>query len=226
MRKRKDPLNGKLTNYHIFVNNLYDRANTNQLSWNIPAPAVTAILPLLNKWNMKWAISKVKATAKSTDRKATTTARKNLTKYLRPFIQKYITRNTNLNDADVITCGLQPYDKTRTRIGRPDTIPVMEYVSSGAHTIDAYYRQGAKQKGVQNRGKPLHVAFCKVVYFIGDNPPPNPSDFPRMKMEKRSPVHIVFDAEDARQRVSIAACWVSESMLDGDWTAVQTMNIA
>jgi hypothetical protein len=225
MRKRKDVLNGKLAIYDTFVNNLYDKANANHLAWNIPATVIAAILALLGEWNARWAISKVKSDAKTGDRKATATARSNLTKYLRPFVLVYIMHNENLADDDIVSCGLLPYDKTRTRIGRPDTVPVMEYRSGNAHTIDVFYRQGAKQKGVQNRGKPFHVASCKVAYFIGDNPPADPKDFTQVILGKSSPIHLVFNAELARKKITFAACWVSESLLDGNWTVLQTRHI-
>jgi hypothetical protein len=226
MKKRKDPLSGELSEYDTFVNNLYDQVNANLIPWNIPAAVAAAILALLTIWNAKWAVSKVKATATSGDRTATQTARKNLTAYLRPFVQTLIMRNANMSDEDIIDCGLEPYDRTRTKIGRPDTVPNMEYRNGGIHIIDAFFRQGAKQPGVNNRGKPLNVAFCKVAYFIGDEPPANPATFPHVLTSSRSPFHIVFDAEDARKKVWFAACWLSESNLDGDWTEVQMLNIA
>jgi hypothetical protein len=226
MKKRKDPFKGKLADYDTLVNNLHDKVNTNMVLWNIPAAIVAAILALLTPWNMAWAISSVKASATSTDRKKTNLARAALSKYLRPFVQTFIMRNDNMSDADITSCGFQPYDRTKTKIGRPDTIPVMEYRSGNIHVIDAYFRQGAKQPGVQNRGKPLNVRFCKLVYFIGDNPPVNPAQFTIVLFGSKSPFHIMFDAADAGKKVTFAACWVSESNLDGDWTDLQTMNIS
>src|SRR5260221_623932 len=109
MKKRKDPLSGPLDKYDTFVNNLHGQVNTNMVLWNIPAVIVAAILALLTPWNTKYAISKVNATATSADREATGLARKALTKYLRPFVMTLIMRNANMNDADIINCGLQPY---------------------------------------------------------------------------------------------------------------------
>ena len=90
MRERKDKLNSGLFAYNTFVNQLYTVANANRVAWNIPATAVNGIVPLLNKWNAKWDVSKNKKSASSVDRTATNTARKNLTKYLRPFVQIHI----------------------------------------------------------------------------------------------------------------------------------------
>jgi hypothetical protein len=223
--KRKDILNGKLAEYDTFVNNLYSKCNANMVTWNMPAAQMSDFLSLLNKWNAKWTISKMQNNALAKDRKATNIARKNLTKFLRPFVQVYVMRNANLTDADIVTCGLQPYDRTRTRVGRPDSIPSMEYKSATVHTIEVFYRQGAKQKGVKNRGKPLNVAFCKIRYSIGENPPKNIADFEHTVLITRSPGRIQFDGEDAGKKVTFAACWVSVSNLEGDSTNTQTLII-
>jgi hypothetical protein len=187
---------------------------------------VAAILALLTPWSTAWAVSKNKNTATSADREATQLARRNLTAYLRPFVQTLIMRNANMTDDDIKACGLEPYDKTRTKVTRPDTVPNMEYRNGSVHVINAFFRQGAKQKGVNNRGKPVNVGFCKIAYFIGANPPSNPAEFPRVILASKSPVHIVFDGDDAGEKVTFAACWVSVNNLDGDWTEYQSFNIS
>jgi len=225
MRERKDILNGKLPVYDKFVNGLYSKANVNQVAWDIPASSLSAYLPLLNKWNQKWSVSKYKKKASTVDRAATTTARKNLTKFLRPFIQVHIMRNSELSDADIIKCGLQPYRKSKRKSGKPKATPWMHYVVKGSHTIEAFYRQAASEKGVAGRGKPVHVAFCKIAYFIGEEPPSEPEDFPRIIITSRNGTPIKFKAADARKKVTFIACWVSSGNIDGDWCRPQSMYI-
>jgi hypothetical protein len=225
MRERKDILNGKLPQYDTFVNRLYSKATANQAAWNIPASSLAAYLPLLNKWNLKWSVSKLKTKASSVDRTATTSARKNLTKFLRPFIQVHIMRNSELSDADILKCGLQPYKKKKSKSGKPRTAPWMHYVVKSSHNIEAFYRQAAEKKGVTSRGKPLHVAFCKIAYFIGEEPPSEPEDFPRTIITSSNGTAIKFKAADAGKKITFVACWVSTGNIDGNWSKPQSMYI-
>jgi hypothetical protein len=225
MRERKDALSSGFLSYNIFVNQLYLAANANRIAWNIPASAINAIVPLLNKWNTKWAVSGKKQSASTVDRTATNTARKNLTKYLRPFIQVQIMRNPALKDADIIKCGLRPYKKTKTKRRKPKGSPFMTYVLKPSHNIDAFYRQTSGEKGAKNRGKPLHVAFCKVAYFIGEEPPAEPEDYTKTVMTGHNGLRIKFKATDAGKKVTFIACWVSISNIDGPWCRPQSMYV-
>jgi hypothetical protein len=225
MRERKDILNTGLDAYEIFVNQMYAAANANRVAWNISAATMAAYLVLLNKWNSKWSVSKNKKTANTVDRTETTTARKKLTKFLRPFVQIYIMRNTALTDADIIKCGLQPYKKTKTKSKKPKSSPLMIYVIKGSHIIEAFYSQAAGDKNVRSRGKPLNVAFCKIGYYIGDTPPTDPEDFPKTIITSNNGVRIKFKAVDARSKVTFIACWVSAGNIDGNWCRPQSMYV-
>jgi hypothetical protein len=125
--------------------------------------------------------------------------------------------------ANITSCGLDPHADTRTPVGKPDTEPDMDYKVSGTHLISAYYRQSPGTDGVSRRGKPDGVGSIKIAYAIGDNPPANPDLFSKTTTGTRSPVKILFDPTDAGKKVAFAACWVSTSNLQGNWSDVQNM---
>lgn len=223
MKKRKDPFWGKNADYDTFVNQLYNAVNTNHVAWGITPAVVAAILALLTPWSAAWLISKQKTTSTSGDRKITLLAKKALTVYLRPFVQISIYRNTLMTDADIVLCGLDPYDRVKSRVGKPETTPDMDYRVSGTHQVSAYYKQAPAMPGVGGRGKPAGVGLVKIAYFIGDHPPADPRDFAKMVTGSRSPVRIQLNAADAGQKLFLAACWISTSNIDGDWTGIVNM---
>jgi hypothetical protein len=225
MRKKKDPFSKRNTDYDTFVNQLYKQVNANHAAWNIDITTVNAIALLLGKWNGYWAISKTRSTCTSKDRKNTSQARVALSKYLRRFVQVKIYRNINITDAGILACGLQPHDRSRKRNGKPQTVPNMSYKVTDAHQISAFYRQAPGADEVSRSGKPIGVESVKIVYFIGDNPPANPNEFPKTLFGKRSPMRIHFNPADAGRKVTFAACWISSNNLEGDCCAVITIRV-
>ena len=226
MKKRKDVFKIGNGTYNTFVNQLYSQVNTNNVAWGILPAVVAAILDLLTPWNTLWAISQWKSTSTSTDRANTREARFALTAYLRPFVQTAIYRNPLMSDADIIACGLDPHDRVKSPVGKPPTVPAMEYKYGNPHQIKGYYKQAPAEPGVSGRGKPAGVGRIKIAYIItnGTEPiPANPDSFPRAKTGTRSPVKINFEATDSGKKVTLAACWVSTSNIDGDWSGVVTM---
>jgi hypothetical protein len=154
MAKRKDPFGKSYEVFDTLVNNLYEKVKANQVIWKIKSTSVSAIFPLLNDWNNKWKISRQEAISTTVDRKATLSARKALTKYLRPFVQKWIHYNKAMSKANIAACGIEAHIKTKHRIGNPDTEPHMQYKSKTTHMIEAYFRQQAGVDGVSRRAKP------------------------------------------------------------------------
>ena len=226
MKKRKDPFNAANAPYNITVNQLYNAVNANAVAWGIDPAIVAAILAVLTPWNTFYAISKERSTSTATDRENTAQARKALNDVLRPFVQSFIYRNALMTNADIITCGLNPYDRVKTPVKKPATVPDMDYrYTSNPHQINAFYKQAPAQPGVSRRGKPLGVGSVKIVYFIGDNPPADPAEFNRMKTGTRTPVKLQFNPLEAGRKVTFAACWVSTSLIDGEWTGLTTMFI-
>jgi len=92
----------------------------NSATWAIPAPEITKLTDKQNPWAATWLIAKDKQNSTSAQKKAKDLARKNYTKVLRPFIQKWIYRNELVDDAAIEQCGLRPRDATATPTTKPD----------------------------------------------------------------------------------------------------------
>jgi hypothetical protein len=225
MARRKDPFGKSYEVFDTLVNNMYNKVDANQVAWRIDSTSVLAIFPLLNEWNDKWKISKHKATSTAVDRKATLSARKVLTKYLRPFVQKWIHYNRAMSEANIVACGFEPHIKTKHRIGKPDTEPDMQYKSKGTHMIEAYFRQQPGADGVSRRAKPDDVDSLLIAYIIDGGREADPEEFTKRITGRRSPLKIYFNPADAGKKVTFAACWLTKTLLQGNWCKLHTMII-
>ena len=100
------------------------------IPWDIPATELAKLTAKKTIWDAIWLIAKDKQNSTSAQKKAKDVARAGYSKVLRPFIQKWIYRNENMDDSDIETCGLKPRDPNHTPANIPDK-PVVK-VKHGA----------------------------------------------------------------------------------------------
>jgi len=204
--------------YDTFMTNLFKQVTLKATDWKILPTEIDPSIPLIANWGSSYGLTKNPATSttvivikKNKDKKA-------LTKFARPFISKNIYLNRNMEDDDRKLCGVEPHSNTRSTIGKPTTLPLMEYKAGNGHSIMAHYRQQMTEPGSSGRGKPEGVGSIQHTTFIGPVPPTDPNKFGRIVVGTKSPTEIPFDAEDAGKLAWIASRWVSTSNINGDWT--------
>ncbi len=224
-KKRKDPFNQALESYETFINTLYTTVNANAVAWDIDPLVVAAFLAVLTPFNTAYGVSKNKNSATATDRATTQGARGVVNKFARPFVQKWIFLNEKMDDADIVECGLEPKDRTKTPVGIPSTQPDMYLRPSTSHNIVASFRQPKGSPASSKRGKPPGVKSIRVAYFIGPNPPAEPGDYTKFISFSNTTGVIAFNAAEAGKPVTLASCWVNEKEEQGDWCEIQTINI-
>jgi len=204
--------------YDSFMTNLYKQATIKANDWNIPNNSISPSIPLLADWGSSYGLTKVLATRTIVNVAKKNIDKKALTKFSRPFIKKYIHLNESMDDDDRKSCGVTPHSTSRRSVGKPATLPMVEFKVGNGHTLLAYYRQQMTEPGSSGRGKPDGVGSIQHTYFIGDVPPADPNKYGKTVVGTKSPTYIVFDAEDAGKKVWIASRWVSTNNINGDWT--------
>ena len=207
------------------ANGSMKRVNDKKADWKIDQTAIDVITPLLDDWNKKIELTINPKMTTSADTEAKNLARKALSPALSSFYTVWIFNNKNMNDADIVSCGLTPHKTTHTAVGKPKTLPEMDYKAGNAHSLHAYFHQQPGTDGVSHRGKPDGVGHIQVAYFIGDNPPVDPNDLPKTVIFTKTPGTIDFAPADAGKNVHLAARWVSTSNLNGDWSKIEKMMI-
>lgn len=96
----------------------------NAATWQIPVAEIAKLTAKQTIWNSSWAIAKDKQNSTTAQKKNRDIARGEYEKVLRPFIQKWIYLNENMDGADVEKCGLKPRDTNRTPVALPDAVTV------------------------------------------------------------------------------------------------------
>jgi hypothetical protein len=224
-KKKKDPFTQKLSTYDTFINQLYNAVFANMVAWGIDPLVVAAFLAVLTPFNTAYAVSKEKTSATSVNRATTRQSRGVVNALARKFVQKWIYLNENMTDADIIACGLEPRDKTKTSIGAPDSVPNMILRPMTSHNIKGRFIHASGDNGSKKQNKPDGVKSVKVAIFVGKDIPDEPDDYGRFIDSTRVDVVIPFNSGLKGQDVTIAACWVNEKEQQGDWCEPMTMVI-
>jgi hypothetical protein len=224
-RKKKDPFSQGMEGYSTFINQLYTAVFTNMVAWGIDPLVVAAFLAVLTPFNAFYAISKTRRTSTDVDRANTRGGRGIINAFARKFVQKWIYLNENMTDADIIACGLEPRDKTKTPIGAPTSVPNMILRPMTSHNIKGRFIHASGDDGSKKQNKPDGVKSVKVAIFVGKNIPVEPDNYGRFIDSTRVDVVIPFTSDLKGQDVTIAACWVNEKEQQGDWCEPFTMVI-
>ena len=125
--------------------------------WNIPAGEIAKVTAKQGPWISTWAIAKNKQNSTTAQKQARDDARKNYEKVLRPFIQKWIYLNEQMDAAAVEKCGLKPRDPNRTAANKPEQAVVqVKRGEEGELITKCRAVAGAKHYGcILTEGAPL-----------------------------------------------------------------------
>jgi len=114
------PLPDKNGSFDILQGIIVKAVSDNAATWKIPTAAIGKLTAKQTIWSGAWAIAKNRKNSTTAQRKDRDIARKNYEKVLRPFIQKWIYLNEEMDEADVKKCGLNPRDTIATRVPVPE----------------------------------------------------------------------------------------------------------
>jgi hypothetical protein len=224
-KRRKDPFTQPVDKYSTFINQLYNAVFANLVAWGIDPLAVAAFLAVLTPFNTAYAVSKEASTATRVNRATTKQTRAVVNRLARTFVKQWIFTNGNMTEADIISCGLEPYSGSRTKSTKPESVPDMFLKPMVSHNIKGFYRQPEEEPGVRKRGKPVGVKSVKVAWFVGANVPAEPDLYGNFVFFTSTEGILAFNAAQAGQNVTIASCWVNDVQVAGDWCEPQTMVI-
>ena len=222
---KQDLIPTKESVYNDFVINLYEVVTSNATDWKIPVAEITPSTPLLLEWKDCWAISSNRKASSPVDTENKNAAKKQLTAFTRPFIQKNIYLNGNMTDADRLTCGVTPHSKTKVKAGIPATLPAMQFQNADGNTILGRYQQSGGEPGSSSKAKPQGVGFLQAAYYVGAIPPIDPKDYPQSIIVTKSPFAIPFEPAQSGMKVWIASRWISATHIPGKWSPVMSMTI-
>lgn len=192
----------------------------NAVAWGIGAAELVPVTAAQTVWTAAWAVAKNKDNRTIAQITAKKLARKNYEAVMRPFIQTRIYRNPLMSNADLLLCGIRPHDSVRTPVPKPAGVPEITVVNRPGNTVSVYFNPPKGEDGSTLRGKPKGVTGLLVVYQMGGNPPTSPKQCSSSATLTRSPKRIVFQPDEAGQRIYLFGCWVNGKGEQGSWTSL------
>ena len=239
MAKNKDQFSGTDAEYDTFVNQIMAKCLSRATLWGIPTTGVLSVgSGLLAPWITYYGIAKTKTTASTEDRDNKDIARADLTVWMRKFVKKWIYLNDLMDDADVASTGLKPHSTTKTKNGKPGSVPVNVYSAGDAQTIKAGYRHKVGTEGATAKGKLPGSARIQYAIFVAvplpadsqgivvtPTAPLDPDDFGRFESRSKGPVELAFPAAQSGLMASLASRWITSTDINGDWCPIITFRI-
>ena len=199
-----------------YVRNAVTMCTTNATAWGVPAAKLTAIAPLRTTYEQKSAI----ANNPQTQSPAATAARKSAWVALEPSIvdlyNHHIINNAAISAADkealhvhIVFVGGGPASPA------PTTTPVVTLASKEISMLRVVYSDSATPS---SHAKPNNVAFCELIYKIGDPAPTSIADCPVHVNVARSSEKLTFTPDQRGKTIRGYARWVNKNGKTGPWS--------
>jgi hypothetical protein len=200
--------------FRDWAQNLYTYVLSKYQIWNIPSPQ-PPLESLLNAYQTAL------TTAQNPNRGKVDVLTKNearavLEAAVRPYVKAYLSFNPVISDADREQMRITVYDKTKTPIPPPSTIPEAEIDSSVIRQLTIHF----KDNGSERRGKPLGVHGVEIVWDMTETTPAKIEEFRNSVFDTRSPYTFSFDESQRGKKVFLCLRWENAKGEKGPWSEI------
>ena len=223
--KKKDVVPNKDADFDNFQSNIIGLCTTNQVAWGIVLAALNILTPYQTTWVAAYLLCKNKKSVTSAQRTAKNDAKKALIAKLRTFIQTQVQYNSTMTNSQKLSCGVTPKTGKKSPVPVPDSRPIMDAQGGVGSQVLVRFRQELGLDGTSQRGKPDGVAFCKIVYIVGNTAPASPAVCTNVLFASKSPEKISFDTTQSGQKMYGYACWVNSHLQQGGWSVMFSCTI-
>jgi hypothetical protein len=142
-------------------------------------------------------------------------ARSIVVQQVRSFARQ-LKANPGIEDADIVSLGLKPRDRTPTRATVPDAAPIGAIVRHARLTHVLRIRNAETPDSV---AKPRGVVGCEVWRWIGPAAPPDIADYTYLGTAYKSRFEARAKSEDAGQTAWYRLRWITTRGETGTWSA-------
>lgn len=191
------------------------KVKENQVPWGISGEAVNLIVALHEEWNAFYPSYADKKLRSSYIVEQKNVLMERYTSQMRSFFAEYILNNSKISDAERVSLGLSPRDKTPTSVVVPTTQPIAK--------IDFSVRLQHRVSFVDSatptsRAKPHGIYGCQIWIKIGGDAPVSEDDLKFIGTETASPHLIKFNGSDAGKPAYYWLRWVNKRGETGPWS--------
>jgi hypothetical protein len=191
-----------------FAKNLYAYTLANFARWQIPTPQ-TELEPLLTAYETKFEAAQNPNRGK-VDVLNKNEARDALKKALRAYNKAYLLYNPKVTDEDKERMGLPVYDRTKSPVNIPDSVPVLTVALKNPREIPVHYHDSVSGR----RGKPAHVHGIEIRWGILDHFPADLEELTKSAFDTKPPCLLSFAEHERGQKVYMCGRW--EIMREGE----------
>jgi hypothetical protein len=200
--------------FRDWARNLYTYALSKYSTWNVPSPQTTLESPL-TAFETAFTATQNPNRGK-VDVLTKNEARVALEAVMRTYVKAYLSFNPAVSDADREQMGITVYDKTKTPVPPPSTIPEAEIDSSIIRQLTIHY----KDNGSEKRGKPQGVHGVEIVWVIMDTVPTAMEEFQNSAFDTASPYTFIFDENQRGKKAFFCLRWENAKGEKGPWSEI------
>ncbi|MDR2139288.1 MAG: hypothetical protein LBP50_07055 [Tannerella sp.] len=198
------------------VHHIRDQVVANREEWNLSAAAVDALNPLIAAFDAAVRVSGNPETRTHAAIQRRNTARAELEKVLRPFIQGQLILNPAVPAEALVGMALPTHDRKPTPAPAPDREPKVETVTPSPAVIEVKFG-GRDGKG---HGKPHGVHGMELCWVMAGERPVDWSELRHSEFATRSPLRLTFHGDDRGKWIYFAARWENTRGVKGPWTEI------
>lgn len=150
------------------------------------------------------------------------TAKVNTLNVVRPYAQM-ISNNPGVTSANKIALGLNPKTSTPSPITPPDSNPVLVVQSASNLSIILRYRDSAASPSVKS--KPYGVKSLQLFCLVSSTPVTDPTIMFLKATATKSPLTVLFQANEAGMQAWFAARWVTQRGQYSAWSPIVAFTV-
>ncbi|MDR1561462.1 MAG: hypothetical protein LBS54_00035 [Dysgonamonadaceae bacterium] len=208
---------------YVFITNLNEMGAENF----IPAPEYEELMRLYYDYNQKYEIANNPNTRTKPSVQDRQQSRKIYESYIRDIVRTYLANNHKLTDAQRELLNITVRKKTRTRIGAPDTYPVLTVKQVDAGRILVQFRKQELDniKESVRRNIPYGYIGAFIKYGVFDQPAKDHSELNLSVIATRPKKIISFNTCDRKKTACFSIAWETRKGETGPWSPVVSENI-
>jgi hypothetical protein len=212
-----------ITGFTEYIKVAYAKAQTSMKQYGIAADRLNVITPLYNAYIQAEAVTADPATATTGARRARDSARRTLESKWRKFINESIRYNSQVPIADLIIFGVKQRDKTYTKAGVPNVVPILSVKQVGRlrYELEVFDSTTGKKK------KPKFAAGSHIYLAVTESgkSPEHGRKYHKMNFSSNGRHVLEFPLEQIAKQANIYARYSNPHGKEGPVGLVETVTI-
>lgn len=195
-----------------FVRNLRDHLLQAPVEYGIDPGMSESFAELVNRFEADYQVAMTPGTRTIVTIQAKDTTRAAMIRAVRT-ICGMVRTNFSVSNSQRITLGIRPLNKSRTRIGRPQTAPAVHVVDTDSTSVEIRL---IDPEAPARKAKPRGTVGALIFVCIGEEASEDPRDWRALRILHRTQGRLTLGQHvPPASRVWIAARWLNPRLMPG-----------